>query len=498
MLSSRSAKAGRAFEMRVPFASSERFALDNEAFFYRDRRMRWRTAADRLRLWTKTWSRADIAIAAMSLLIIVYMSLRFYVPSSLYMYVTLVCFTAPSLLATSVLRWRVTGRASARLVTTGCITALVLASLAADIFAPKAPRHWRTPAASPYYIASLLHNSEAILPHYSRSLLQLARDLGPSNVYVSIYENDSKDRTPAMLGVLESKLQRLGVRTHIVRSTQPPSMQQKNRIERLSHYRNLALAPFNDILQGMLDGRPFDKVIWLNDILFEADTVHALLDTAGGEFDQACAMDFCWLGFYDTWVMRDADGKTVRPFWPYFRATSDQERARARLPVPVNSCWNGMTAFDARWFTNATAAAQPKKPAPHVTAALTLPQPPLVHTDALGEPATLPLLFRKSDVCFASESLLSSLDMHRIAAPYRPRIYANTDLVVAYDKPNYFVYGSMMRWSVTAPWRYFWQYWIEHRLFGFALHILRRVDPCTDVFMPFWVPRIPAAGRGTS
>lgn len=40
----------------------------------------------------------------------------------------------------------------------------------------------------------------------------------------------------------------------------------------------------------------------LNQVRFltNVDTIHALLDTEGGEFDQACAMDFCWLGFYDT------------------------------------------------------------------------------------------------------------------------------------------------------------------------------------------------------
>ena len=190
--------------------------------------------------------------------------------------------------------------------------------------------------------------------------------------------------------------------------------------------------------------------------------------------------------------MRDADGKTTRPFWPYFKAEQDQKAVQAGLPVPVNACWNGLTAFDARWFSNTTISAN--ETMPFLTSALTLNSPPIFRADSLDVPATVPLTFRNSDLCFSSESLLSSLDMHRIARPYRPRIYVNPNLVVAYDKPNYFLYRSMMRWSVVGPWRHFWQYWIEHRLFGFALHVLGRVDPCTDVFMPNWVPRSPSKG----
>lgn len=493
MLRSRSdeARAGRGWETHVPLTLSDRFMLDGDLNVDSDARRSFWFDLPRLRSWFQSWGRSDTAIACASLGLIVCMSFYFYIPSSLYIYVTFVCFTAPALFVTMLMEWRRTGRMDQKkcLRVTGVITAFVLYCLVSDMFfSAPAPSHWRTPRNSTYYIASLLHNSEAILPHYSRSLLHLAKDLGPSNIYVSIYENDSRDRTPALLQKLDKKLQSIGVQTHIVTDTQSKDMRQKNRIERLATYRNLAMAPFNEELGGMLHGKPFDKVIWINDVLFESDTVHALLDTEGGEFDQACAMDFCWLGFYDTWVMRDADGKTVRPFWPYFRATQDQEAVRARLPVPVNACWNGITAFDARWFMNTTTNAS----FPTLTAAMALPpQRPLRHQDDLDVDATVPLSFRGSSTCFASESLISSLDMHRIAWPHRPRIYVNTDLVVTYDRPNYVVYGSMMRWSVVAPWRYFWQYWVEHRIMGFALHILRRVDPCTEVFRPYWVSRLP-------
>lgn len=485
------ARGRRGWEFHVPLSLSERFMLDGDFYLDYDTPRASRILLSKLRSWVRSWGRSDTAIALVSLGLFVCMSRYFYIPSSLYIYVTIVCFTTPALFLAMLKKWRRTRRMDQKkcLCVTGVITAFVFYCLVMDVFlSASVPSHWRTPGNSTYYIASLLHNSEAVLPHYSRSLMHLAKDLGPSNVFVSIYENDSRDRTPALLHKLDKELQSLGVQTRIVTDTQSKDMRQKDRVERLATYRNLAMEPFNKELGGMLHGKPFDKVIWINDVFFESDTVHALLDTEGGEFDQACAMDFCWLGFYDTWVMRDADGKTVRPFWPYFRAPQDQAAVHARLPVPVNACWNGITAFDARWFMNTTKSVS----LPTLTAAMALPpHRPLQHQDDLDVAATVPLSFRSSSTCFASESLLSSLDMHRISWPHRPRIYVNTDLVVTYDRPNYVLYGSMMRWSVVAPWRYFWQYWVEHRLVGFALHVLRRVDPCTEVFQPYWVPRLP-------
>ncbi|WFD28371.1 hypothetical protein MNAN1_003381 [Malassezia nana] len=177
---------------------------------------------------------------------------------------------------------------STRNIVTGAITLFALLCIINDvIFHDSVPSHWRTPTNNTYYIASLLHNSEAVLPNYQQSLIQLVKQLGPDNVFISIYENDSTDKTPAILRSLDAKLQRLGVQTHIVTTKQPEEVRKKERIERLSLYRNLAMEPLNSVAFGGLHGRPFDKVIWINDVFFEADTVHALLDTEGGEFDQA-------------------------------------------------------------------------------------------------------------------------------------------------------------------------------------------------------------------
>lgn len=440
----------------------------------------------------------DNVIYAISFAMFVLMSIHFYIPSSLYMYLVGVCFTVPALLGASL--WKkytgaINKTSTVRWVVCGTITAFVIFCVACDtLFQDSTPSHWREPRKAPYYIASLLRNSEVILPKYKSSMLKLIQDLGASNVFVSIYENDSTDKTPALLRDLATDLTKLGVRHRIMEDLQSDQVRGWERIDRLSLFRNLAMEPLNGQLAGQLDGRPFDKVIWINDVLFEADTVQALLDTEKGDFDQACVMDFCWLGFYDTWVMRDADGNTTRPFWPYFKAEEDQRRVHRGQPVPVDACWNGITAFDARWYLNSTVPSTFSNTSLH-SAASTLPTPPYSINDEVDDAATLPLSFRGSKRCFSSESLLSSLDMHRIAHPKRPRIYVNPNLAVTYDYPNYALYHGIMKWTVVKPWLYLWQYWIEHRIFGFLLHPLGRVDPCTELHRRGWVPRAPLPHR---
>lgn len=222
-------------------------------------------------------NRADKAIIMSSLFLFLCMSIYFYIPSSLYIYVVLICFTSPALFATNILANRNqhvwVKLTSKRNLLTGGISIFVLLCLMNDLFfTTSVPKHWRRPTNEKFYIASLLHNSEHILPHYQKSLVRLVRELGPENVFVSIYENDSIDNTPAILRGLDAKLKRMGAQTNIVTTTQPSEIRKKERIERLSLYRNLAMEPLNTVAFGGINGQPFSKVIWINDILFESGT----------------------------------------------------------------------------------------------------------------------------------------------------------------------------------------------------------------------------------
>lgn len=53
------------------------------------------------------------------------------------------------------------------------------------------------PAGQRFFMASNLHNNEALLPHYTKQLLLLLAAAPRGSCYVSIYESGSSDRTGA-------------------------------------------------------------------------------------------------------------------------------------------------------------------------------------------------------------------------------------------------------------------------------------------------------------
>lgn len=343
-----------------------------------------------------------------------------------------------------------------------------------------------------YFIASNLFNSEHIFPAYSDALLRVVDEIGHDRIFVSIYENNSKDRTPQMLQELDAKLAERGVARRIRHDVLPDNFYDMYRIDRLSTLRNRALEPLYDAQRGgMVNGHAFEKVVFLNDIFFTPETVYKLLRTEHGQYDQVCAIDHIWIGVYDTWVVRDKNAKKLRPLWPYFLSSEDKATVARRGVVPVNSCWNGLTAIDARWFladTNSTSHAHEQRINSSSPAIAQLPIPLPARVDGFDDPATLPIRFRTSRDCsFESECLLTSLDMHRIARPIRPRIFINTDLAVAYDKRDFFMYDRLMRWPLVYPWHVLWEQCIANGLFARVGDIGRRPYTCEAHHRDLWV-----------
>ena len=134
------------------------------------------------------------------------------------------------------------------------------------------------------YIASILSNSEAVLEHSVPELLHLLqklRSLG-TEAYVSFYENGSTDRTKAILLELDLSLQNLNVNRTITLDEETKEGfiseykgqtgvlstshgQKLRRISRLADLRNRPLEPLST-LAG--EGIIFDRVIWINDVVF--------------------------------------------------------------------------------------------------------------------------------------------------------------------------------------------------------------------------------------
>lgn len=208
-----------------------------------------------------------------------------------------------------------------------------------------------------FYVAANLYNSEDILTHgWGDELLEFIERLGYSKVFVSIYENGSKDRTKELLAEFKAQLDGLGVANSVVleATAKPEGMgwyklktnASQDLITYLSDKRNRLL----DALPAADARFHFSRVLFFNDVVFDADDAWALLATNGGQYDMACAMDF-YNGFYDRWVTRDVEGRLMSRWYPYARHADSQALLRAGLPFPVSTCWNGIAMMDAKPFT---------------------------------------------------------------------------------------------------------------------------------------------------
>nr|KAJ3410404.1 capsular associated protein [Polyrhizophydium stewartii] len=190
----------------------------------------------------------------------------------------------------------------------------------------------------------------AVLPTLVRELVRLVDFLGPDRVFVSVFENGSKDLTKPLLRALGSILKFADVPHAIELSDVVSDYKHRNRIELLAEYRNLALAPM------FRQHQRYDRIIFMNDVFFCLDDVLELLyETENQESDMTCGFDF-WkqpYWFYDTWVSRSLSGNVLREFFYQGTFVYDPE-ARSRyelgLPVQAYSCWNGMAVMNSAPF----------------------------------------------------------------------------------------------------------------------------------------------------
>ncbi|KAH8665475.1 cryptococcal mannosyltransferase 1-domain-containing protein [Ilyonectria robusta] len=227
------------------------------------------------------------------------------------------------------------------------------------------------------YIASLHWNNEGIFrDSWNKALLDLVLALGPSNVFVSVYENGSRDGSKAALRELDNALNAVGASrnitldktTHADDIASPPlepgngwiktprGQIELRRIPYLARLRNISLQPLRDMAQH---GTTFDYVLFLNDVVFTVADVLTLLNTNKGEYAAACSLDFSKPpSFYDTFALRDASGNEyASQMWPYFRSSTSRAAMKRSEPVPVTSCWNGMVFMPATSFVGENAIA---------------------------------------------------------------------------------------------------------------------------------------------
>ncbi|KAJ2860571.1 hypothetical protein GGH94_005422 [Coemansia aciculifera] len=201
----------------------------------------------------------------------------------------------------------------------------------------------------PIFIAANLHNSQKVLPNMALQLLALADTLGHDRVFLSIYENGSRDRTKEILRQFDSTLSALGI-AHRIFTDNKRKPRHIHRIEYLAKVRNLALEPLHS------NGTKYGRVLFINDIFFcMTDLLELLFQSRAHSAHLTCAEDFDMYnggpGLYDTWVTRDIRGKA--PKKEMHRLTKDDLSMVAQMrdrPFQVQCCWNGAAVIDARVF----------------------------------------------------------------------------------------------------------------------------------------------------
>lgn len=196
-----------------------------------------------------------------------------------------------------------------------------------------------------YLLALNLIECEDVLPSLIRAIVNMIRlvqgDADRSGrFHVSIIENGSTDRSPALLWLFSRMLIELHVGFTIKVDSRTRTTSVGHRVEELARLRNEVLKP---LFYG--PAGTFDRVIFFNDVhLCEMDILELMYSHEMQEADMSCGMDWLedhvekngekitvgWIGrfkgsssnrrthycyslvqqsvFYDTWVARDMDG----------------------------------------------------------------------------------------------------------------------------------------------------------------------------------------------
>lgn len=142
-----------------------------------------------------------------------------------------------------------------------------------------------------YYIALTIHSADHFLVDQLAVIIQLARRLGTSNLFVSMLDYGSTDSTPTLTDLCEAVLTLLGVpfRIHRVPSmTADPAAAYYPAEE--AYMRNLALEPLFELHHKRQIS--FSRVIWLKGFTCPNDIFETLRVSIANEAAMVCGMDW--------------------------------------------------------------------------------------------------------------------------------------------------------------------------------------------------------------
>ncbi|KAG6901179.1 hypothetical protein C0995_015736 [Termitomyces sp. Mi166 len=166
-----------------------------------------------------------------------------------------------------------------------------------------------------YYIAIVIHSADHFLVDQLAVIVQMAKRLGSSNLFVSMLDYDSSDSTETLTDLCEAVLILLGVPFRIRRvpgMTIDPSAAYYPLEE--AHMRNLALEPLHELDRKR--GIRFSRVVWLKGFTCPNDILETIKVSFANEAAMVCGMDWAehngFFVFSDRWRTRDIEGDQFR------------------------------------------------------------------------------------------------------------------------------------------------------------------------------------------
>ncbi|KAH7923576.1 glycosyltransferase family 69 protein [Leucogyrophana mollusca] len=166
-----------------------------------------------------------------------------------------------------------------------------------------------------YYIGIAIHSADHFLVDQLAVIVQLAKRLGTSNLFVSMLDYESTDSTSTLTDLCEAVLTLLGVPFRIRRvpgMTEDPAAAYYPSEE--AYMRNLALEPLVELYSKR--EIKFHRVIWIKGFTCPNDILETLRVSITNEAAMVCGMDWAESGghfiFSDRWRTRDIHGDQFR------------------------------------------------------------------------------------------------------------------------------------------------------------------------------------------
>ncbi|KAI0315408.1 cryptococcal mannosyltransferase 1-domain-containing protein [Amylostereum chailletii] len=207
-----------------------------------------------------------------------------------------------------------------------------------------------------YFIGIAIHSADHFLVDQLSVIVQLAKRLGPTNLFVSMLDYESTDSTATLTDLSEAVLILLGVPYRIRRvpgMTSDPAEAYYPLEE--AHMRNLALEPLKELYERRQI--KFHRVIWLKGFTCPNDILETIKVSEANDAAMVCGMDWAehegFFIFSDRWRTRDINGDQFRqsrssstPDGVPPRDKTGATRYSQHLPFQVFCCESGTHVVD--------------------------------------------------------------------------------------------------------------------------------------------------------